>query len=72
MLGIFEAGFGPAIPLYFCERDYYCQVNNRIHALPKAFYYTKEEMGKRVSDMFIFFSQVLNSFRWPIGLALQR
>ena len=34
MLGVFEAGFGPAIPLYFCERDngtYVC--NNYIHAL---------------------------------------
>ena len=49
MLGIFEAGFGPAIPLYFCERDHCCHVNQHIHALPTAFYYTKEEMGQRVS-----------------------
>ena len=51
ILGIFEAGFGPAIPLYFCELDpsHCCYVNNRIHALPTAFYYTKEETGQRVS-----------------------
>ena len=55
MLGVFEAGFGPAIPLYFCEQDHYCCVNNRIHALLTAFYYTKQEMGQRVSVMCSFF-----------------
>ena len=72
MLGVFEAGFGPSIPLYFCERDHdCCYVDNRIHALPTAFYYTKKEMGQRVSVICSSFSQVLNLFRWPGGLALQ-
>ena len=38
MLGVFEAGFGPgpAIPLYFCERDHYSYVNNHTHALTQS------------------------------------
>ena len=72
MLGVFEAGFGPAIPLYFCERDHCCYVNNRIHIFPTAFYYTKEEMGQRVSVIYSSIStQVLNLYRWPGGLVLQ-
>ncbi|CAK5261948.1 unnamed protein product, partial [Mycena citricolor] len=48
-LGIFEAGFGPMIPVYFCmSRGWVIRIPST-DACAAAFFYTKEEMGVRVS-----------------------
>lgn len=49
-LGIFEAGFGPAIPLYFCRWRFilvYPYISDPYFWT--ALFYTKSEMGMRVS-----------------------
>ena len=56
-LGVFEAGFGPAIPLYFCEYLPWILV---FRSPCKALFYTKKEMGLRVRFRNNFLDLVLN------------
>jgi hypothetical protein len=56
MLGVFEAGFGPAIPLYFCERDHCCYVNDRIHFTHSLLLHEGRDGSKSQCDIFIFIS----------------
>lgn len=58
MIGIFEAGFGPAIPLYFCKHAFKVAPTGRVltdHLVWLiAYFYTKEEMGLRLGYWFGF------------------
>ena len=76
MLGVFEAEFGPAISLYFCERYHssYCYVNNHIPALTHSILLHEGRDGsKGLCDTFagiqVFFSDQ-RSFFWNFGYSL--
>jgi hypothetical protein len=52
-LGIFESGFGPAIPLYFCMLRFLTAKYTLIF-MTLAFFYTKTEIGLRMAYWFGF------------------
>ena len=58
VLGVFEAGFGPAIPLYFCEFSslvlYFRNWLTIFGEYVTAFFYTTSEMGLRMAFWFGF------------------
>jgi len=71
-LGVFEAGFGPGIPLYFCG---HLIVNApRFHRIPDAgmtaLFYTKDELGLRLAYWFGF-AAVAGAFGGLIAYGVQ-
>ncbi|KAF4564556.1 hypothetical protein EYR40_010722 [Pleurotus pulmonarius] len=68
-LGIFEACFGPAIPLYFCKYQLPLSGSELKFAL-LAFFYTKTEMGTRMAYWFGF-AAVAGAFGGLIAFGIQ-
>lgn len=75
-LGVFEAGFGPGIPLYFCKADF-CFFEF-VFTSPMdtlALFYLKEEIGLRLAYWFgglhppFLFSSIIYQ-PWITGAAL--
>lgn len=73
-LGVFEAGFGPGIPLYMCkyapERPVVSASAALMIAAFAAFFYTKEEMGMRMAYWFGF-AAVAGAFGGLIAFGIQ-
>lgn len=70
-LGVFEAGFGPGLPLYMCKSGPCRHIAPPvlIHSLA-AYYYTKEEMGMRMAYWFGF-AAVAGAFGGLIAFGIQ-
>ena len=71
-LGAFEACFGPGIPLYLCKYgkclgDYFYSL---LYILLLAYFYTKQEMGKRMA-YYQSFGAIASAFGGLIAFGIQ-
>ena len=71
-LGVFEAAFGPGIPLYFCGHplNYFLRRPPTSHAYITALFYTKHELGLRLAYWFGF-AAVAGAFGGLIAFGVQ-
>jgi hypothetical protein len=72
-LGVFEAGFGPAIPLYFCKTfiTLYSRRSRIPNSIIQAFFYTRTEMGLRMAYWFGF-AAVAGAFGGLVAFGVQQ
>jgi hypothetical protein len=73
-LGVFEAGFGPVIPLYLCMFTLSFVILAFLLNSSIAFWYTKQELGLRVRLVRFDYTYISNIYcsRWRIGSASLR
>jgi hypothetical protein len=68
-LGVFEAGFGPGIPLYFCRHPL-LSPSSIPDVCVTALFYTKHELGLRLAYWFGF-AAVAGAFGGLIAFGVQ-
>lgn len=70
-LGVFEAGFGPGIPLYFCRPSLsHVHICCGSDAQDSALFYTKHELGLRLAYWFGF-AAVAGAFGGLLAFGVQ-
>ena len=69
-LGVFEAGFGPGIPLYFCRHPSVTCIHAISDAQDTALFYTKHEIGLRLAYWFGF-AAVAGAFGGLLAFGVQ-